>query len=62
MSITKCDNLLMDDYHFSNIANIKKYIYLIMLGKIKTCNSTKKLHILCNENKIVKDLMNAFLN
>jgi hypothetical protein len=33
-----------------------------MLGKIKTCNSTKIGHILCIENKIVKDLMNAFFN
>jgi hypothetical protein len=33
-----------------------------MLGKIQTCNSTKIENVLCNENKIVKDLMNAFLN
>jgi len=32
------------------------------LGKIKTCNSIKIEHILCNENKIVKSLMNAFFN
>jgi len=32
------------------------------MGKIKTCNSTKIEHILCNENKIVKKIMNAFLN
>jgi hypothetical protein len=48
----------MDDYHFSNIGKI----YLIILGKIETCNPTKIRHILCNENKIVKDVMNAFLN
>jgi hypothetical protein len=28
---------------------------------MKTCNSIKIRHILCIENKIVKDLMNAFL-
>jgi hypothetical protein len=39
-----------------------KKLYLIILGKIKTFNSTKIGHILCNENKIVKDLMNVFLN
>jgi hypothetical protein len=33
-----------------------------MLGEIKTCNSTKIGHILCIENKIIKDLMNTFLN
>jgi len=32
------------------------------LGKVKTYNSIKVGHILCIENKIVKDLMNAFLN
>jgi len=37
-------------------------LYLIILGERKTCNSTKIGHILCNKNKIVKDLMNAFLN
>jgi hypothetical protein len=35
-------------------------LYLIILGKIKTCNLTKIGHILCNENKIVKKIMNAF--
>ncbi len=62
LSITKCDNFFMDDYHFSNITKIDKKLHLIILGKIKTCNSKKKIHILCIENKIVKDLMNAFLN
>ncbi len=52
----------MDDYHFGNIAKIKKKLYLIILGKIKIYNSTKIRHILCNENKLVKDLMNAYLN
>jgi hypothetical protein len=33
-----------------------------MLGKIQTCNSIQIENILCNENKIVKDLMNAFFN
>jgi hypothetical protein len=50
----------MDDYHFNNISKIKK-LYLIILGKIKTYNPTKIRHIK-NENKIVKFLMNAFLN
>jgi len=47
------------------LATSQKYIknlYLIILGKIKTCNFIKIGHILCNENKIVKGLMNAFLN
>jgi hypothetical protein len=51
----------MDDYHFSNITKINK-TYLIILGKIETGNSTKNRHILCNEYKIVIDVMNAFLN
>jgi len=50
----------MDDHHFNNIK--KNKTYLIILGKIETCNSTKIRHILCNENKIVKDIMNAFFN
>jgi hypothetical protein len=33
-----------------------------MLGRIKTCNFTKTEHILCIENKIVKDSMITFLN
>jgi hypothetical protein len=32
------------------------------LGKIKTSNSTKNGHNLCIENKIVKNVVNAFLN
>jgi hypothetical protein len=52
----------MDDYHFSNIAKIFKKLYLIILGKIKTSSFTNIGNILCNENKIIKDLMNAFLN
>jgi hypothetical protein len=47
------------------LATSQKYIknlYRIILGKIKTCNFIKIGHILCNENKIVKGLMNAFLN
>jgi hypothetical protein len=43
----------------------QKYInkfYMIILEKIKTYNSIKIGHILCIENKIIKDLMNAFLN
>ncbi len=52
----------MDDYHFSNIAKKKNLIIFDHVGEIKTCNSIKTLHIICNENKIVKDLMNAFLN
>jgi translation elongation factor EF-1alpha len=52
----------MDDDHFSNIPKINKILYLIILGETKTCNSTKIGHILCNKNKISKDLMNAFLN
>ncbi len=30
------------------------------MGEKKTCNFTKNVHILCNENKNVKDLMNVF--
>jgi hypothetical protein len=52
----------MDDYHFNNIAKINKKLYLIILGKIKIYNFIGIRHILCNENKIVKDLMNAYLN
>ncbi len=52
----------MDDYHFTNIVKINLKIYLIILGKIKTCNSTKNEFILCIENKIVKYLINAFSN
>jgi len=36
-------------------------LYLILLGKIKTYNFSKIVHILHNGNNIVKDLMNAFL-
>ncbi len=32
------------------------------MGKVKTYNSKKIEHILCIEDKIIKDLMNAFLN
>jgi hypothetical protein len=52
----------MDDYHFSNIRKINKYLYPTILGKIKINNFTKIENILCNETKIVKDLMNAFKN
>jgi len=52
----------MDDYHFSNIKKkLKKNLLNPTKGK-KTCNFRKIGHILCIENKIVKDLMNAFLN
>jgi hypothetical protein len=40
----------------------KKKIYVIIIGKIKACNCTKNIAFLCIENKIIKDLMNAFLN
>jgi len=53
----------MDDDHFNNIKENKFKIFnLVILGKIKSCNSTKIGHILCMENEIVKDLMNTFLN
>jgi hypothetical protein len=39
-------NLLMDDCHFSNIANIIKSLYLIISGKINICNFSKIGHIL----------------
>jgi hypothetical protein len=52
----------MDDYHFSNIAKKINKLYIIILGKIKIYNSIEIRHILCNENKLVKDLMNAYLN
>jgi hypothetical protein len=43
-----CLNLFnMDDCHFSNITKVKnKTLYLIILGKIKTCNSSKNGYIL----------------
>jgi hypothetical protein len=40
----------------------KKKMDLITLGRIKICNSTKIGQILCIQNKIIKDLMNAFFN
>jgi hypothetical protein len=52
----------MDDYHFSNIVRINIFFNLMILGKIIIYNFIEIRHILCNENKIVKDLMNAFLN
>jgi len=56
-------NLLMDDCHFNNIIKInKKTFYLIILGKIKNCNSSKIGHILHNANDIIKYLMNALFN
>jgi hypothetical protein len=50
----------MDDYYSSNIAKINKYLYLMILRKIKIYKFIEIGHILCNENKIVKDLVNAF--
>ncbi len=43
-----CLNLLnMDACHFNNITKVKsKTLYLIILGKIKTCNSSKNGYIL----------------
>jgi hypothetical protein len=35
-------------------------MYLIILRKTKTCNFTKIGHVLCNDNKFLKDLTNAF--
>jgi hypothetical protein len=52
----------MDDYHFNNIAKITKKLHLIILGKIKNFNFTNIGNILCNEIKIIQDLMNAFVN
>jgi hypothetical protein len=37
-----------------------KNLYISIPWKIKTCDSTKIGHVLCNENKIIKDLMNVF--
>ncbi len=38
-------NIFMDDFHFNNIAKMsKKNLYLIILGKIKACNSFKNGH------------------
>jgi len=37
-------------------------MYLIILGKIKTCKFSKNGHILHKENNIVKDSMNALFN
>ncbi len=63
MSITKYGNFFIDDYHFSNITKINLNFVPNDIGEnIKTCNFKKIGHILCIENKIIKDLMNAFLN
>jgi hypothetical protein len=46
------------------LATLQKWInklYLIILGKIKTCHSKNIRHILCIENIIVKHLMDEFL-
>jgi flagellin-specific chaperone FliS len=42
--------------------NKLKKLYLIILRKIKIGNFSKNGHILCNENKTIKNLMNAFKN
>jgi hypothetical protein len=52
----------MDDYILATTQKEINKSYLIILGKIQTYNSTKIGHILCIENKIVNDLINAFLN
>jgi hypothetical protein len=53
----------MDEYQFNSIAKINKWIVSYHIEEIKkTCNSIKNGHVLCIENKIVKDWMNAFLN
>ncbi len=49
----------MDDYRFNNIAKIIVPYHIV---EKKTQNSIKIGHILCIKNKIVKDLMNAFMN
>ncbi len=50
----------MDDHHFSNMIKKKKKKLPNHIGENKI---PKKLgHVLCIENKIIKDLMNAFLN
>ncbi len=53
---------LMNDYWFNNITKLNSNFLPNHIGEIITCNSTKTVHIVCIENKIVKDLMNAFLN
>jgi hypothetical protein len=55
-------NLLIDDFHFNNIAKINKPLNVIILEKIKSWNSSKIGHILRNGNNIVKDWMNVYLN
>ncbi len=52
----------MDDYHFDNIEKLNKTFVPNHIGEIKNTQFYKIGHILCNKNKIVKDLMNAFLN
>jgi hypothetical protein len=52
----------MVDYHLTTFQKKKKKLYLIVLGKIKTCNFTENWHILYNENIIEKKVMNAFFN
>jgi len=52
----------MNDYQFNNITKLNSNFKPNRIGEIITCNSTKIVHILCIENKLVKDLMNAYLN
>ncbi len=41
----------------------KNPFYIIILKRLKTCNSSKNEHkVLHNENNIVKDLKKAFVN
>jgi hypothetical protein len=53
---------IRDDCPFNNIAKIYKTFVLHHIGEFFFCNFIKIGHILCNENKIVNELMNAFLN
>jgi hypothetical protein len=55
-------NLLMDDWHFNNIAKIILKLIPNHIWKIRIYNFSKYGHILNNINNVVKDLMNAILN
>jgi hypothetical protein len=55
-------NLLMDDYHFNNIAKIIINFVPNHIGENKNLQFSKNGHILHNGINIVKNLMNAFLN
>ncbi len=57
-----CLYFLMDDCHFSNITKIIINFVPNHIWEIYILKFSKNGHILHNGNKIVKELMDAFLN